>query len=115
LPEVRVAVAGVGNCASALVQGIEYYKHTADETQVPGLMHVNFGGYHIRDVKFVAAFDVNKRKIGKDLGEAIFAEPNSAAKFAEVPKLGVEVLPSAILDGVASHMRDAYARLFSDL
>jgi len=113
LPEVRVAVAGVGNCASALVQGIEYYKHTADETQVPGLMHVNFGGYHIRDVKFVAAFDVNKRKIGKDLGEAIFAEPNSAAKFAEVPKLGVEVLPSAILDGVASHMRDSF-RIYDD-
>ncbi len=113
LPEVRVAIAGVGNCASALVQGIEYYKHTANETQVPGLMHVNFGGYHIRDIKFVAAFDVNKRKIGKDLGEAIFAEPNSAAKFAEVPKLGVQVLPSAILDGVASHMRDSF-RIYDD-
>lgn len=108
LPDVRVAIAGVGNCASALVQGVEYYKDSAGEEKVPGLMHVNFGGYHVRDIKFVAAFDVNKRKIGKDLGEAIFMEPNSCAKFVEVPRLDVKVLPSPILDGVAPHMREPF-------
>ncbi|MEM2027399.1 MAG: inositol-3-phosphate synthase, partial [Candidatus Bathyarchaeia archaeon] len=69
---IRVAIAGIGNCASALVQGVEYYKDARDDEVVPGLMHVNFGGYHVRDIKFVAAFDVNKLKIGKDLGKAIF-------------------------------------------
>lgn len=108
MPEVRVAIAGVGNCASALVQGVEYYKNVADEVKVPGLMHVNFGGYHVRDVTFVAAFDVNKQKIGRDLGEAVFVEPNSCAKFAEVPTLGVKVLPSNVLDGVASHMKGSF-------
>lgn len=108
LPDVRVAIAGVGNCASALVQGVEYYKDSAGEAKVPGLMHVNFGGYHVRDIKFVAAFDVNKRKIGKDLGEAIFMEPNCCAKFVEVPRLDVKVLPSPILDGVAPHMREPF-------
>lgn len=108
MPEVRVAIVGVGNCASALVQGVEYYRNVADEAKVPGLMHVNFGGYHVRDTRFVAAFDVNNQKIGKDLGEAIFVEPNSCAKFAEVPRLGMEVLPSKVLDGVASHMRESF-------
>ena len=108
MPDVRVAIAGVGNCASALVQGVEYYKGVAREEKVPGLMHVNFGGYHVRDIKFVAAFDVNKRKIGKDLGEAIFMEPNCCAKFEEVPRLDVKVLPSPILDGVAPHMREPF-------
>jgi myo-inositol-1-phosphate synthase len=108
LPEVRVAIAGVGNCASALVQGVEYYRNVKQETKVPGLMHVNFGGYHIRDIKFVAAFEVNKQKIGKDLSQAIFTEPNSCAKFAEVPKNGVKVLPAPVLDGVAPHMRKAF-------
>jgi len=108
LPEIRVAIVGVGNCASALVQGVEYYKNVKEEVKVPGLMHVNFGGYHIRDIKFVAAFDVNKQKIGKDLSEAIFVEPNSCSKFASVPKLGVKVLPGPILDGVAPHMREPF-------
>lgn len=72
LPEIRVALVGVGNSASALVQGVEYYRDAKEDQFVPGLMHVNFGGYHIRDVKFVAAFEVNKAKIGKDLSEAIF-------------------------------------------
>jgi len=108
LPEIRVAIAGIGNCASALVQGVEYYKNVAEEEKVPGLMHVNFGGYHIRDVKFVAAFEVNKRKIGRDLSEAIFIEPNCCAKFAEVPNLDVKVLASPILDGVAPHMREPF-------
>ena len=108
LNEIRVAIAGVGNCASALIQGVEYYKNAKEGEFVPGLMHVNFGGYHVRDIKFVAAFEVNKLKIGKDLSEAIFAEPNCCAKFAEVPKLGVEVLPGPVLDGVAPHMHKAF-------
>jgi len=108
LPEVRVAVAGVGNCASALVQGVEYYRNVKEEAKVPGLMHVNFGGYHIRDIKFVAAFEVNKQKIGEDLSRAIFTEPNSCARFAEVPKIGVKVLPAPVLDGVAPHMRKPF-------
>jgi len=108
LPEIRVAIAGVGNCASALIQGVEYYKDARENVTVPGLMHVNFGGYHIRDVKFVAAFDVNKNKIGKDLAEAIFEEPNCCAKFADVPPLGVKVSPAPILDGVAEHMKEAF-------
>ncbi len=106
--EVRVAIAGVGNCASALVQGVEYYKNAKATAKVPGLMHVNFGGYHIRDVRFVAAFDVNKNKIGKDLADAIWAEPNVCAKFAKVPKTGVKVLPGPILDGVAPHMKEPF-------
>lgn len=105
MTEIRVAVAGVGNCASALVQGVEYYKNMSRKTKIPGLMHVNFGGYRARDIRFVAAFDVNKQKIGKDLGEAIFAEPNCCAKFKDVPPLGVTVFAAPILDGVASHMK----------
>jgi myo-inositol-1-phosphate synthase len=106
--EIRVALVGVGNSASALIQGVEYYKDAKENITVPGLMHVNFGGYHIRNVKFVAAFDVNKNKIGKDLSEAIFAEPNCAVKFADVPNLGVKVLPGTILDGVAEHMKEPF-------
>jgi myo-inositol-1-phosphate synthase len=108
LAEIRVAIAGVGNSASALIQGVAYYKDAEEKENVPGLMHVNFGGYHIRDIKFVAAFDVNKNKIGKDLSEAIFVEPNCVAKFADVPHLGVEVSPAPILDGVAEHMKKPF-------
>ena len=108
MTEIRVAIVGVGNCASALVQGVEYYKNARENETVPGLMHVNFGGYHVRDVKFVAAFEVDKRKIGKDLAEAIFAEPNCCAKFADVPPLGVKVSPGPILDGAAEHMREPF-------
>jgi myo-inositol-1-phosphate synthase len=108
LPEIHVAVAGVGNCASALIQGVEYYKNAKENVTVPGLMHVNFGGYHIRDIKFVAAFDVNHDKIGKDLAEAIFAGTNCCAKFAEVPPLGIKVLPAPVLDGVARHMKETF-------
>jgi myo-inositol-1-phosphate synthase len=99
---------GVGNSASALIQGTQYYKDAKENTMVPGLMHVNFGGYHIRDVKFVAAFEVNKDKIGKDLSEAIFTAPNCCAKFADVPRLNVKVSPAPILDGVAEHMRKPF-------
>ncbi|MEM3730728.1 MAG: inositol-3-phosphate synthase [Candidatus Bathyarchaeia archaeon] len=113
MPEIHVAVVGVGNSASALIQGVEYYKNAHEEATVPGLMHVNFGGYHVRDVKFVAAFDVNKNKIGKDLAEAIFAEPNCVVKFADVPSLGVKVSPGPVLDGVAEHMRGPF-NVYSD-
>jgi len=106
--EIRVAIIGVGNCASALVQGVEYYKNAKEDETVPGLMHVNFGGYHVRDIKFVAAFEVDQRKIGKDLAEAIFAKPNCCAKFADVPCLSVKVLPGPILDGVAEHMKEPF-------
>jgi len=108
LAEIRVALVGVGNSASALVQGVEYYKNVKEGETVPGLMHVNFGGYHIRDIKFVAAFDVDKNKIGKDLAEAIFTKPNCCAKFANVPPLGVKVSPGPVLDGVAKHMRETF-------
>ena len=103
--KIRVAIAGVGNCASALIQGVEYYKKADGNTRIPGLMHIDFGGYHIRDLEFVAAFEVNRRKIGKDLAEAIWIEPNVCAKFADVPHLGVKVAPAPTLDGVAPHMK----------
>jgi len=105
---IRAALVGIGNCASALVQGIEYYKNAGDNDRVPGLMHVNFGGYRVRDIKFVAAFDVNKLKIGKDLSEAIFAKPNCCYKFVDVPRLGVKVLAAPVFDGVAPHMREPF-------
>ena len=106
--EVRVAIAGVGNCASALVQGVEYYKNAKERAHVPGLMHVKFGDYHIRDVRFVAAFDVNRNKIGKDLADAIWTEPNCCAKFADAPKTGAKVLSGPVLDGVAPHMNEPF-------
>jgi myo-inositol-1-phosphate synthase len=108
LPEIRVALVGVGNSASALIQGTQYYKDAKEGTTVSGLMHVNYGGYHIRDIRFVAAFEVNKAKIGKDLSEAIFTKPNVCVKFADIPNLGVKVSPAPILDGVAPHMREAF-------
>ena len=82
---VRVAIVGVGNCASSLVQGRYHYADARDGDFVPGLMHVNLGGYHVRDIEFVAAFDVDRNKVGKDLSEAIFVEPNNTYRFAEVP------------------------------
>ena len=108
MANIRAALVGVGNSASALVQGIEYYRDAKDDSRVPGLMHVNFGGYRVKDVKFVAAFEVNKKKIGKDLSEAVFVEPNCVAKFAKVPRLDVEVLAAPVLDGVAEHMRKPF-------
>ena len=108
LGEIRVAIAGVGNCACTLVQGIEYYKNAKENAKVPGLMHVNFGGYHVRDVKFVAAFEVNKGKIGRDLADAIWAEPNVAVKFCDVPKTGVKVMAGPMLDSVAPHMKKPF-------
>ncbi|MCW3991197.1 MAG: inositol-3-phosphate synthase [Candidatus Bathyarchaeota archaeon] len=101
--EIRVAIAGLGNCASALVQGVEYYRRQR-EGEVPGLMHVNFGGYYVDDIKFVAAFDVSSLKVGRDISEAIHAEPNCCARFSDVPPLGVKVLLGPVSDGAAPHM-----------
>jgi myo-inositol-1-phosphate synthase len=98
--KIRVAIVGVGNCASSLVQGIHYYRDARDDEFVPGVMHVNFGGYHIRDIEVVAAFDVNSGKVGRDVAEAIYAEPNNTTVFAKVPKLGVKVSRGPLLDGV---------------
>lgn len=105
---IRVAIAGVGNCASALIQGVEYYKNAKKGENIPGVMHVYFGDYHISDVEFVAAFEVNKEKIGKDLNEAIWAPPNNCARFADVPKTGVIVQAAPIMDGVAPHMYESF-------
>lgn len=98
--KIRVAVIGVGNCASSLIQGIHYYKDAKDDEFVPGVMHVNFGGYHIRDIEVVAAFDVNSNKVGQDVADAIYAAPNNTAVFAQVPKTGVKVSRGPVLDGM---------------
>jgi myo-inositol-1-phosphate synthase len=103
---VRVAILGVGNCASALIQGVSKYRHAAEDEFVPGLMHVNLGGYHVRDIEFVAAFDVEDRKVGHDLSEAIFAEPNNTVRFAEVPRLGVTVSRGRTLDGIGQYLAE---------
>lgn len=105
---IRVAIAGVGNCASALIQGVEYYKDAKRGENIPGVMHAYFGDYHISDVEFVAAFEVNQEKIGKDLSEAIWAPPNNCAKFADVPKTGIIVQAAPIMDGVAPHMYESF-------
>jgi myo-inositol-1-phosphate synthase len=91
MSNVRVAIIGVGNCASALVQGVSYYRHAADDELAPGLMHLILGGYHIGDSELAAAFDVDGNKVGQDLSAAIFAPPNKAMRFAAVPPLGVPV------------------------
>lgn len=98
--KIRLAIIGLGNCASSLIQGIEYYKNAKENEFVPGVMHVNFGGYHINDIEIVAAFDVNQNKVNKDVTEAIYAKPNNTAIFAKVPKIGVKVLQGPIFDGV---------------
>ncbi len=102
--KVRVAVIGVGNCASSFIQGVEFYKNAKETDFVPGLMHVNLGGYHIRDIEFTAAFDVVKGKVGKDLSQAIFAHPNNTIKFSDVPKLGVKVGRGMTHDGIGKYL-----------
>ena len=104
--KVRVAIIGVGNCASALVQGVEYYKDAARDEFVPGLMHVDLGGYHIGDIEFTAAFDVTKDKVGKDLADAIWAHPNNTIKFADVPKTGIRVSRGMTHDGIGKYLSD---------
>jgi len=103
---VRVAIAGVGNCASSLVQGVEYYKDADPTQRVPGLMHVELGGYHVRDVEFVAAFDVDAKKVGQDLAEAIAASENNTIKFADVPPTGITVQRGPTLDGLGKYYRE---------
>ena len=104
--EVRVAIVGVGNCASSLVQGVEYYQNADETSTVPGLMHVRFGPYHVRDVKFVAAFDVDAKKVGFDLSEAIFASENNTIKIADVPPTNVTVQRGPTLDGIGKYYAD---------
>jgi len=104
--KVRVAIVGVGNCASSLVQGLEYYKDADDATRVPGLMHVRFGDYHVSDVEVVAAFDVDAKKVGIDLAEAIFTSENNTIKFADVPPTGVIVQRGHTLDGLGEYYRE---------
>jgi myo-inositol-1-phosphate synthase len=102
--KVRVAIIGVGNCASSFVQGIQYYKDANPSEPVPGLMHVDLGGYHVRDVEFTAAFDIDKEKVGKDLSKAIWSGQNNTIKFADVPKLGVKVHRGMTHDGLGKYL-----------
>jgi myo-inositol-1-phosphate synthase len=102
--KVRVAIIGVGNCASALVQGVEYYRNAAEDVEIPGLMHATVGGYHISDIEFTAAFDVTDAKVGLDLSEAMWAAPNNTIKFADVPHLGVTVMRGQTLDGLGQYV-----------
>jgi myo-inositol-1-phosphate synthase len=105
--KVRVAIVGVGNCASAFVQGVNYYRDADPGAQVPGLMHVDLGGYHVRDIEFTAAFDIDSKKVGKDLGEAIWAGQNNTMKFAKVPrKLGVPVYRGMTHDGLGKYLKE---------
>jgi myo-inositol-1-phosphate synthase len=104
--KVRVALIGVGNCASSLVQGVEYYKNADPDEFVPGLMHVDLGGYHVRDVEFTAAFDVTTDKVGKDLSEAIWGHPNNTIKFSDVPKTGVTVSRGMTHDGLGKYLSE---------
>src|SRR5215217_4610895 len=103
---VRVAIVGVGNCAASLVQGVEYYKDADPQSRVPGLMHVQFGEYHVRDVEFVAAFDVDAKKVGRDLSEAIVASENNTIKICDVPPVGVAVQRGTTLDGLGKYYRE---------
>lgn len=104
MSKVRVAIIGVGNCASSLVQGVEFYKKAKDDDQIPGLMHVNLGGYHIRDIEFSAAIDIDKNKVGKDLSEAIYTKPNCTFEFCKVPKLGIKVQRGMTHDGLGFYL-----------
>lgn len=104
--KIRVTVVGIGNCASSLVQGVHYYRNADPRERIPGLMHVNLGGYHIKDIEFVAAFDINKTKVGKDISEAIFAYPNNTYKFTDVPKLDIKVDRGMTHDGIGKYLQN---------
>jgi myo-inositol-1-phosphate synthase len=101
--KVKVAIAGVGNCANSLIQGVEYYRHAEAAAHVPGLMHVDFGGYHVADIEFVAAFDVDATKVGQDLSKAMWAGENNTIKFADIAELGVNVQRGPTLDGLGKY------------
>ncbi|GAI02677.1 unnamed protein product, partial [marine sediment metagenome] len=102
--KINVAIIGVGNCASSLIQGVYYYKQAKETDFVPGLMHVNLGGYHISDINFVAAFDIDRNKVGKELAQAIFTAPNNTFKFCEVPAAGVKVQRGMTHDGLGKYL-----------
>ena len=102
--KVRVGIVGVGNCASSLIQGRYYYENAPEDAFVPGLMHVVLGDYHVRDIEFVAAFDVNANKVGRDLGEAIYAKPNNTIRFMDVPEIGVTVQRGPTMDGIGRYV-----------
>jgi myo-inositol-1-phosphate synthase len=102
--KVRVAIIGVGNCASSLVQGVQFYRDASEDDSVPGLMHVNLGGYHIRDIEFTAAFDIDQNKVGLDLSQAVFAPPNNTFRFSPVPELGVRVSRGMTHDGLGKYV-----------
>lgn len=104
MSKINVAIIGVGNCASSLVQGVHYYKDAKEGEQIPGLMHVNLGGYHISDIEFVAAIDIDKNKVGKDLATAIYTAPNNTHKFCQVPKTGVKVVRGMTHDGLGKYL-----------
>src|SRR4051812_26193476 len=112
--KVRVAIIGVGNCANSLLQGVEFYKDAPDDKFVPGLMHVNLGGYHVSDVEFTAAFDVVKGKVGADLSDAIWAHPNDTIKFAQVPKTGVKVSRGMTHDGLGKYLSEVVEKAPGD-
>ncbi|MCX5800265.1 MAG: inositol-3-phosphate synthase [Candidatus Eisenbacteria bacterium] len=104
MSKVRVAIVGVGNCASSFIQGVHYYRNAKENELIPGIMHANLGGYHIRDIEFSAAIDIDKNKVGKDLSEAIFTWPNNTYKFQEVPKVGVTVRRGMTHDGLGKYL-----------
>ncbi|MHB0877639.1 MAG: inositol-3-phosphate synthase [Anaerolineae bacterium] len=104
--KVRVAIIGVGNCASSFVQGVHYYRNAAEDEFVPGLMHVNLGGYHISDIEFTAAFDIDETKVGKDLSEAIWAGQNNTLKFTDVPNMGIKVHRGMTHDGLGKYLKE---------
>jgi len=104
--KINVAIIGVGNCASSLIQGVHYYKDAKESEFVPGLMHVNLGGYHISDINFVAAFDIDKNKVGKDLSQAIFTKPNNTFKFTDVPETGVIIQRGMTHDGLGKYLSE---------
>src|SRR2546427_5247362 len=112
--KVRVAIIGVGNCANSLVQGVEYYKDAAPDEFVPGLMHVELGGYHVRDIEFTAAFDVTTTKVGQDLADAIWAHPNDTIKYADVPKTGITVSRGMTHDGIGKYLSEVVEKAPGD-
>jgi myo-inositol-1-phosphate synthase len=107
---VNVAIIGVGNCASSLVQGVQYYREATDDEFVPGLMHVNLGGYHVSDIRFTAAIDIDARKVGRDLAEAIFTEPNNTYRFSDVPRTGVTVARGMTHDGLGKYLSEVITK-----
>ena len=114
MSEIRVAIVGVGNCANALVQGVDYYREAPPDDSIPGLMNVTMGDYHIGDLQFAAAFDVDSTKVGMDVAKAMWAGPNNTVRFADVGDLGIEVLRGPTLDGLGTHYRDSIEESMAD-